>query len=597
MITFEPRGAAAQGERVCLRACALRCLHPAVSICIWADVGEFYIEAAMQWVDLGENGEDVYEYTLDTGAMRGLYWYRAVGEECVHQLSVYDPQIAPPAWYGQGVTYHIFVDRFFRGKREPLLEDPDFAIHRDVREIPDYLPDENGEILNRDIYGGDLPGVIEKLPYLKSLGVTTIYLSPIFEAWSNHKYNTADFQKIDAHFGDADTLERLCKAAKESGIRVILDGVFNHVGSDSVYFNRAGRYEKPGAWQSETSEYRKWFHFTDTGYDSWWGIWTLPTVNKMEPDYRAFIAQTARMWMRRGIAGWRLDVADELPDAFLREFYEVVKSERADAVIIGEVWEDASNKIAYSVRRKYFTERELDGVMNYPLRDAILRFVTGQISSGEARRAMNTLCSHYPEPILHTLMNHIGTHDTPRILTALIKPDIAQLSRNEQAAVRLSGEEKDRAKARLRQAVVLQYAFPGSPAIYYGDEAGMEGGADPFNRAYFPWGSEDQELTSFYKMLGWLKNQAACMQHGAFQTLETEEDVLVILRCDGEQKVFFCVGHVGCALYLPSEKDLYDVATGATLRAHFGCVASYMPECGYSVLTNDRNLVYNKKTE
>ena len=593
MIWFEPCGAAAQGERVCLRAHAPRWLYPQVSLALWADAGDFRIECAMEWVDLDAHGEDVYETVLDTGAMRGLYWYRACDGETM-QLSDYDPAIAPPGWYAEGVTYHVFVDRFFRGDPAPLREDADFKIHRDMTEQPDYLPDASGEYRNRDIYGGDLLGVLKKLPYLQSLGVKTIYLSPIFEAWSNHKYNTADFETIDAHFGNAEVLNRLCRAAAARGMRVILDGVFNHVGSDSVYFNREGRYSQPGAWQAHDSRYGKWFHFTGEKYDSWWGIKTLPAVDKNNADYRAFNAAHARRWMAQGVAGWRLDVADELPDDFLRGFYETVKQKKNDALILGEVWEDASNKIAYSVRRKYFTERELDGVMNYPLRDAILSFVGGRITAEQAREVMEMLCTHYPKPILHCLMNHIGTHDTPRALTMLVRPDIAQLPRAEQAHVALSEDERAHAKVLLRRAAVLQFAFPGSPAIYYGDEAGMEGGADPFNRAFFPWGREDAALTAFYHALGWLKTHAACMQHGDFRVVAAEQTLLCVARQLGEERMFFGVGAPGETVWLPSRRDLFDIWSGRRLRAHFGRVCANVPACGYFILTNTAELVYNE---
>ena len=576
MIKFEPLGAAKQGERVCFIAHAPRVLHKEVILSIRADDDSFYLREKMEWVSLDDDGCDVYEFYLDTSDMRGLYWYSA--DENVYQLSVCDKNLSHPDWYGEGVTYHIFVDRFNRDGA-PLENDADYYVHRDLNDIPHYLPNE----INLDIYGGNLQGIIKKLDYLNSLGVKTLYLSPIFEAWSNHKYNTANYSKIDPHFGTDDDLKELCDKAKNYGMRVILDGVFNHVGSDSIYFNKNGRYDSIGAWQGENSPYRKWFNFWDNTYDSWWGILTLPAVNEHEESYMAHIAEIARKWLNLGISGWRLDVADELPDEFLRFFNSVVKDEKKNAVIIGEVWEDASNKIAYSVRRKYFTESELDGVMNYPIRDAILGYATGQKSATDAANIMNTIALHYPKEVLNSLMNHIGTHDTPRALSVLARPDIAWKSRDEQYGFKLSEDEQATGVKRLKCAAVLQYMYPGSPCIYYGDEAGSTGGADPFNRAYFPWGRENAELYEHYKVLGELKNTSECLKHGEFSAV-VQEDALVLSRYTETQKIYACVSRSKCKIALETNTDLIDAFSGKVYRAHFGKTVVNMPESGCVVL-------------
>lgn len=584
MIKFAPLGTAEQGECVCFMAHALRCLHPCVYLNIYSDDGSFNINEKMEWIELNDNGEDVYEFKLDTSDMRGLYWYTA-GEER-HQLSIYDKNISPPDWYGKGVTYHIFVDRFNRGSSKPLIDDPDFYVHQNKDEVPHYR---NSDI-NGDIYGGDLEGIRLKLPYLKSLGVKTLYLSPIFEAWSNHKYNTADFSKIDSHFGNDEDLKKLCASAKRQGMRVILDGVFNHVGSDSIYFNREGRYDSVGAYQSVDSPYRSWFNFFDNTYESWWGILTLPQVRENEESYKAHIGKIAEHWMDCGISGWRLDVADELPDEFIAHLYEVVKAKKSDALIIGEVWEDASNKIAYDVRRTYFTERELDGVMNYPIKDAILNFVSGLQSAETAANTMRVIALHYPKKVLNSLMNHIGTHDTVRALTYLARPDINNLSREQQAGFKLSDEELSLGKARLKRAAVLQYSYPGSPTIFYGDEVGMQGGADPFNRAYYPWGKEDKVLCDFYKKLGWLKNNSLAMQQGDF-AVEAQDGALITSRFEKNQRVLFCVSGRDSEICIKSDCDLYDLLTGEKYRCNSGEVALTLPSDGYLILSNDKKLI------
>ena len=584
MIKFNPLGTAEQGECVCFRAHALRCLHPCLYLNIYSDDGSFNITEKMEWVDLTDDGEDVYEFHLDTSDMRGLYWYTA--GDGVHQLSVYDKNVTPPDWYGKGVTYHVFVDRFNRGSDKVLDTDPDFYVHHNTEDIPNFRPDE----INGDIFGGDLEGIRQKLPYFKSLGVKTLYLSPIFEAWSNHKYNTADFTKIDSHFGDDDDLKKLCSSAKRFGIRVILDGVFNHVGSDSIYFNREGRYDTVGAYQSWDSPYRNWFNFYNDTYESWWGILTLPQVKENEESYKAHIADIARHWMDCGISGWRLDVADELPDEFIAHLYDVVKSKKKDALIIGEVWEDASNKVAYSVRRKYFTERELDGVMNYPIKEAIIGFVSGWMSAEDSANIMRTIALHYPKKVLNCLMNHIGTHDTVRALTALARPDVGGMSREDQAYFRLSDEEIKIGKARLKRAATLQYSYPGSPTIYYGDEVGMQGGADPFNRGYYPWGREDNDLCEFYRKLGTLKNKSKALQEGEFE-VSVQNGALITQRASKRQRVIFCVANGERKLYLKTNTDLYDALGGRRYRTHFGYTIVNIPEDGYLILTNDKKLI------
>ncbi len=453
------------------------------------------------------------------------------------QMTVYSNEYVTPSWFSEGVTYHVFVDRFNRGKASSeLKKDEYFYVHQSHSETPMYKPNENGVVENRDIYGGDLKGVIDKLAYLKNLGVKTIYLSPIFEAWSNHKYNTADYMKIDSHFGKTSDLKSLCAKASKLGIRVILDGVFSHTGSDSIYFNREGRYgEAVGAYRNPNSQYRKWYDFDQNGkYSSWWGIDTLPQTNELDEDYQSFIYgdknSVISKWMQAGVSGWRLDVADELPDEFIEKLRFRAKSEKSDALVIGEVWEDASTKKAYGVNKKYFTAGVLDGVMNYPLKNAIIAFLKGEIRGTAFADALNSILENYPEQSLNCLMNIIGTHDTVRILTELSVDGFWQKDKSERAEYYLSEEEMKKGKERLKQAAVMQYMFPGSPCIYYGDEVGMQGFEDPFNRRYFPWDDIDEELICFYKKLGEIKTGFEDMQKGKLGFSCVRNDVVVMSR-------------------------------------------------------------------
>jgi len=496
---------------------------------------------------------DRYVVTLDFD-IAGLYWYHfsiqlAYGGTFTvpeyagggFQVTAYTPSPSVPCWLDGGVIYHIFVDRFFRAGKAPIK--PGAIERQDWGGTPYFLPDENGIVRNNDFFGGDIPGVIEKLPYLKDLGVNCIYLSPVFEATSNHKYDTADFLKVDTAFGGDEALEQLCAEAGLCGIKVILDGVFNHVGSDSLYFDRYGSHNKPGAYQNPDSPYRNWFYFHEDGtYDSWWGIELLPSVNEHDTSYIDFICGDDGVlahWMRKGVSGWRLDVVDELPDVFLDPLCQTVKSINPNAYIVGEVWEDASHKIAYGIRRKYFLGGQLDSVTNYPLKNAIIACIKdGNIE--QLADTMSALCRNYPKPVLDRLMNILGTHDTMRILTVLGGTDFPE-GRLAMSHYKLSDAELELGKRRLRQAAVLQFLLPGIPCVYYGDEVGADGGADPFNRRCFPWGHEDLELLSWYKKLAKLRKSNSCFADGRYNLIEARSGVFAFSRGNGFERALVAV--------------------------------------------------------
>ena len=324
-----------------------------------------------------------YHFEVISGGQRYRYYadenLNASSSGSEWQLSAYNDKYLSPSWLEGGIFYQIMVDRFAVGG-ERKKSKRHMTYRADWGGVPSYKADEKGIVRNGDMFGGNLLGVIEKLDYLKSLGVKCIYLNPIFEASSNHKYDTADYMKIDSDFGSEDDLIELVARADERGIKIVLDGVFSHTGSDSVYFNSEGNFDSIGAYQSEQSPYYEWYKFKKfpDEYDCWWGVRLLPCVKEDNPSYNEFINGddgVVKKWMKTGIAGWRLDVADELPDAFLDNLTRVVKGEKADALVLGEVWEDASNKVAYGKRRRYFQGKQLDSVTNYPFKDAIVRFV------------------------------------------------------------------------------------------------------------------------------------------------------------------------------------------------------------------------------
>ena len=455
------------------------------------------------------------------------------------QLTVYE-ESSTPAWFGCGVVYQIFPDRFCR------LELPDPAgmvgsrtIHENWSNLPDWRPDAQGEVRNCDFFGGSLQGILSKLDDLADFGVTVLYLNPVFESASNHRYNTADYRAIDPMLGTEDDFHHLCQEAKRRGIRVILDGVFNHTGSQSRYFNADGFYSDTGAAQSPDSPYYHWysFHPWPADYDAWWGIRTLPAVREDAPDYRDFIIRgqdsVVRHWLRAGASGWRLDVADELPDDFIGEIRTAMEETAPDSFLLGEVWEDATTKIAYSMRRRYLLGQELHGVMNYPFRTALIAYLLGG-DADEFRETLESLRENYPPHAFYSLMNFLSTHDTPRILTVL-GADHVPGSKEERAVFRLSPTRRQLGLKRLRLAALVLFTFPGAPTVYYGDEAGMEGWEDPFNRAGYPWGQEDSELKSFFSKLAHLRREQPALQTGQLHWRWTAGSLLVFAReLDGQ---------------------------------------------------------------
>ena len=450
------------------------------------------------------------------------------------QLTCFDKDYATPREYQGGVMYQIFPDRFAKlGECDLTEKMTPFTLHQSTEESPVFAPDEQGIVQNNDFYGGNFRGITEKLDYLSDLGISVLYFNPIFKAYSNHRYDTADYKCVDPMLGTEAEFISLCNEAHKRNMKVILDGVFSHTGSDSVYFDVHNRFGH-GAFHHADSPYKDWFQFTQYPhqYESWWGIKTLPCVNELNESYLDFIIRdedsVIAYWMKRGADGFRLDVADELPDEFIRLLHARVKELNPNGLVIGEVWEDASNKCSYGVRRTYFTEAELDSVMNYPFRDGILDYLTGKLDGKAFSQTVMTVCENYPRPVVDCLMNSLSTHDTPRILTLL--GDSFQGSKEEKSERFLTLEEKELALKKERQAAAMQFFLPGMPCIYYGDEAGMEGFEDPLNRRCFPWGKEDKELIEFYRQLSLLKKTHSELQTGDTALEFGSEEVFHISR-------------------------------------------------------------------
>ena len=433
--------------------------------------------------------------------------------------------------------YQIFPDRFCYSATPHENVPADRIVHTDWFETPYYRPDERGIIRNNDFFAGDLKGIEQKLPYLEELGVTCIYLNPIFESHENHRYSTACYEHIDPMLGTDEDFEHLCAEAKKHGIDIILDGVFSHTGADSIYFNKFGRYgQHEGAYNDPDSRYRNWYCFSryPIEYESWWGITTLPNVNENNPDYTNYICGDGgilQKWIDKGARGWRLDVADELPDEFLDNLNKAVKAKGDDKVIYGEVWEDASNKESYGVRRRYLIGGQLDSVMNYPFKEAIINYVKYS-DPVPFRDGIMTILEHYPKPSADMLMNFLSTHDTERILTRLAGEDVGWHDREWQAERYLTPEQYMYGISLLKCAMVLQFFLPGVPCIYYGDEAGLEGYKDPFNRRCYPWGKENLNLIEFTKELAKIRKSSSAFAQGEMKFLNCTSEECVFARID-----------------------------------------------------------------
>ena len=508
------------------------------------------LSAAPRWfgavIDLPEEGGLLWYYFILIINHR-VYYYGNVGglggegglcdvPPGSFQITVYDRGATTPAWFRRAVMYQIFPDRFYR---EHIIEKEKrgAVIHASWKDAPCYYKDpDTKEIIAYDFYGGNIAGVRAKLPYLKELGISVIYFNPVFESESNHRYDTGDYKNIDPLLGTNEEFAEFCREAKKEGIRVILDGVFSHTGANSIYFNKKGAYPSVGAWQSPDSPYTKWYEFIEypNKYNSWWGFETLPNVTETEPSYMEFIItdkdSVLHHWAEAGISGWRLDVIDELPPKFSQAFYRELKKTDKDMVLIGEVWEDASNKSSYGEQRAYLSGHEIDGAMNYPFRTIVLDFLLGCADGKEAGRRIESLRENYPKHNFYAMMNLLGSHDVERVTTLLGEAPKPGESEAERAGFRLDAEHLSLARARLAVAFVWQMTFPGVPSIYYGDEIAMQGYRDPYNRAPYDWAGGDGALRDKVREIVRLRNENAALSTGEFIPLFAEGDVYAYAR-------------------------------------------------------------------
>ena len=455
------------------------------------------------------------------GGIGQIYTYNPVP----YQITVYEKSYTPN-WYKEGVVYQILIDRFYNGNEDKTINSPkkDSFIYGRWDDNPMYIKDGFGKIARWDFYGGNIKGIIKKLDYIKSLGANIIQLSPVFKSSSCHKYDTGDYEFIDEMFGTNNEFKELCEVAEGKGIKIILEVVLSYTSSDSKYFNKLGNYNEIGAYQSPNSKYHDWYKFTryPYQYESWWGIAERPNINSMENGYMDYIIKNdesiIKKWMNLGCSGWRLNVIDELPDEFIEAIRTRMQEIDENTVLLGDIWDDASNKVSYSKRRKYLQGKEVHAVTNYPLREYLINFTKGYITSDIFKQKIMSLYENYPRESFYGNINVIGTNDTERILTVL-----------------------DGNIELLRLIVVIQFTLPGVPLIYYGDETALKGGKEPDNRKSYPWGKEDKDLSDFYNKIVNIRNSEDGLKKGDLIIHETDPEVFVFERNYENEKVIVLV--------------------------------------------------------
>ncbi len=435
-----------------------------------------------------------------------------------------------------GCIYHIFVDRF--NKSNPTLRNDSRYCDDWENGIPEFAKNNGDFILNNTHFGGNFQGIIEKLDYLSSLSVEYIYLSPVSKAFSNHKYDVGSYFDIDENFGGEDKFKELTSACHRKGIKIILDCVFNHTGDDSLYFNKYGKYRSLGAYQSKESKYYNWYTFYDypEKYDSWWGVGCLPAVKKGCEEFISFICGVDGVidyYMKLGVDGVRLDVADELTISFIKRIKEAVLRNNKNGIVIGEVWENATRKKAYGEDKYYFDFDKLDSVMNYPLMNAIIEFTNNGSTNGLNSVFAEILCD-YPDRNQKLLMNILSTHDTKRFISRFVQ---APIKNADKSTFRMNDVEYKESIAKLKNALIIQAFTVGTPCIYYGDEIGMQGLDDPFNRMPMKWNNVDTDLLEWYRKILKSRKKYHPLHSGGMKIEYLDNGVFIFERYTDEERI------------------------------------------------------------
>ena len=594
------------------------------------------------------DGTDVDYYADNTPALDG--GVGAPSEDALdysYALMFHDPAFTAPDWAASASIYQIFPDRFRNGRAnndpktgdtrydDPVLKLPWGILPegycRNYADAdtncpwrfdstpPDWSPTKE-QPRGRDYYGGDLRGVDQYLDYLASLGINTIYFNPIFDSASNHGYDTQNYYAIDPYFGDQQDWANLVKHADERGIKIVLDGVFNHLSSDSPFFDRYHHFAEEGACESLTSPYRDWFYFNDvpagTGscvgsngepnsanYEGWFGFDSIPVINKTLQEVQAYFLtaddSVSKHWLNQGASGWRLDVSGDpsFPNGYWETFREVTKATDPEALLISETWQKDSTLL------RMLRGDRLDTTMNYRLRDAVIGLLApgtfdskGFADSGrillpsEFAARMESIREDYPDAAYYSLMNLLDSHDTERLRWTLTPGTETRADKELNAANVQEG------KLRQRLASLIQFTVPGAPTVFYGDEVGMTGDDDPDDRRTYPWadrgGTPDQSLFEHYQQLNALRLRFDVLVHGDFQVLLADDntDVVAYGRKSNNSAAVVIVnrsetaqsGPIPVAGYLPEGLTLdqvYAVGTGgpASVTVENGAISGSIP--------------------
>ena len=408
-----------------------------------------------------------------------------------------------PAWVKDAVFYQIFPDRFCRSER--------------YKAVGKFVPWDS-KPTRTNMFGGNLRGITDKLKYILDLGANALYLCPIFKSNSNHRYHTVDYFEIDPVLGTLKDFDTLVKKAHSLGIRVILDGVFNHCSRGFFQFNSLMEL-------GEDSPYRDWFHVHSwpihaysgkPNYECWWNYPALPKFNTDCADVREYLFSVAEFWTKRGIDGWRLDVPNEIDDdSFWQEFRRRVKAVEPDAYIVGEIWDNPE---------RWLKGDQFDGVMNYPFRKAVMQYLFDE-NAIPTEEFCRRLQSAFPAGRGDTPMNLLGSHDTTRI----------------KSQPRTSLD-------RIKLAYALMFFLPGAPCIYYGDEIGMEGGKDPDCRRTMPWEElktrKAQPIYAFLRHLVALRRENSVLRDGKLD-IECSGAGFTVTRTLGNKKATLAVSMLG----------------------------------------------------
>ncbi len=493
--------------------------------------------------------------------------YKSVSNDEMWKMSV---NFKVPDWAQGKMMYQIFVDRFNRGSKEPLKEMPNRYIHKDWHEDIIVGPQpEHHDLWCTDYYGGDLKGVTEKLDYIKSLGVSIIYLCPIVYAQSNHRYDASDYEVVDPYVGCNEDLKELCDKAHSMGIHIVLDSVFNHTGNDSKYFNQFNTFPELGAYQSKDSKYFPFYKYADNHFWHWWGQDSKPECDGKSKAWQDYIYGEGGIidqWFKLGIDGLRLDVADNLTDEFIEGIRRAVRRNKPDGLIMGEVWKNPMS--IYRGRSYLSSGKGMDTIMDYLIMNALIRYY----KYGEndfLNHIIKEVMREYPEETINSLMNFTSTHDISRVLNILGSNEMhyngdwawdPNSGDNHwyQKDVILSREEDEQAKKIYKSYLLALTCLPGTLSIFYGDEIGMEGLGNLSNRRPMEWDNIDYGILNNVKKMGKLRNDNKFLEKAGLKILNINPKTFSFVRKLDNKEAYVLVSRVGTREKVEIPKEYQD---------------------------------------